>query len=98
MELKGAGNINEPTHTSESLAMLWNAGVELTMMEASGTNMSTGVLAICLILPVQLTTPGLPAQLWMRTANGFPGLTAMAKCWIRLKSAIIAPRAEGFYL
>jgi succinate dehydrogenase/fumarate reductase flavoprotein subunit len=42
MELKGAGNINEPTITSESLAMLWNAGVELTQMESSGTNMSTG--------------------------------------------------------
>jgi succinate dehydrogenase/fumarate reductase flavoprotein subunit len=41
-ELRGAGALQEPNHTSESFAALWNAGTEFTMMEASGTNMQTG--------------------------------------------------------
>lgn len=41
-ELKGHGDMREPNSTSESLDMMWRAGVELTMMEASGTNMQTG--------------------------------------------------------
>ncbi len=42
MEKRGAGSSTEPNHTCESFASLWEAGVELTMMEASGTNMQTG--------------------------------------------------------
>jgi succinate dehydrogenase/fumarate reductase flavoprotein subunit len=41
-ELRGAGTLQEPNHTSESFAMMWDAGVEFTMMEASTTNMVTG--------------------------------------------------------
>jgi succinate dehydrogenase/fumarate reductase flavoprotein subunit len=41
-ELKGAGFMAEPNNTCEGLDMMWRAGVELTMMEASGTNMQTG--------------------------------------------------------
>jgi succinate dehydrogenase/fumarate reductase flavoprotein subunit len=41
-ELRGAGTLQEPNHTSEAFAMMWDAGVEFTMMEASGTNMQTG--------------------------------------------------------
>ena len=41
-ELKGMGRCSEPNHTAESFAMMWNAGVEFTMMEASSTNMQTG--------------------------------------------------------
>lgn len=41
-ELRGAGTLQEPNHTAESFAMMWEAGVEFTMMEASTTNMQTG--------------------------------------------------------
>jgi succinate dehydrogenase/fumarate reductase flavoprotein subunit len=41
-ELRGAGALAEPNHTAESFAMMWDSGVEFTMMEASGTNMQTG--------------------------------------------------------
>ncbi|MFC1533215.1 FAD-dependent oxidoreductase [Thermodesulfobacteriota bacterium] len=41
-ELKGAGSMAEPNNTCEGLDMMWRAGVELTMMEASGTRMQTG--------------------------------------------------------
>jgi succinate dehydrogenase/fumarate reductase flavoprotein subunit len=41
-ELKGAGFMAEPNNTCEGLDMMWKAGVELTMMEASGTRMQTG--------------------------------------------------------
>lgn len=38
-EMKGAGSMGEPNNTCEGMDMMWRAGVELTMMEASGTNM-----------------------------------------------------------
>jgi len=41
-ELRGAGALMEPNHTSESFAAMWDAGVEFTLMESSGTNMQTG--------------------------------------------------------
>jgi succinate dehydrogenase/fumarate reductase flavoprotein subunit len=41
-ELRAAGALQEPNHTSEAFAMMWNAGVEFTMMEASSTNMQSG--------------------------------------------------------
>jgi succinate dehydrogenase/fumarate reductase flavoprotein subunit len=41
-EKKGAGFMSEPNNTCEGLDMMWRAGVELTMMEASGTRMQTG--------------------------------------------------------
>jgi succinate dehydrogenase/fumarate reductase flavoprotein subunit len=41
-ELKGHGDMREPNNTCEGLDMMWRAGVNLTMMEASGTNMQTG--------------------------------------------------------
>lgn len=41
-ELRGMGALVEPNHTAESFAMMWDSGVEFTMMEASGTNMQTG--------------------------------------------------------
>ena len=37
-----AGFMNEPNSTCEGLDMMWRAGVELTMMEASDTRMQTG--------------------------------------------------------
>ncbi|MBN2059168.1 MAG: FAD-binding protein [Deltaproteobacteria bacterium] len=41
-ESKGAGYMPEPNNTCEGLDMMWRAGVELTMMESSGTRMQTG--------------------------------------------------------
>jgi succinate dehydrogenase/fumarate reductase flavoprotein subunit len=41
-ELKGMGSLLEPNHTAESFAMMWDAGVEMTQMEASGSNMQSG--------------------------------------------------------
>jgi len=41
-ELKGAGTLREPNNTCEGLDMMWRAGTELMMMEASGTRMQTG--------------------------------------------------------
>ena len=41
-ELKGMGTLLEPNHTAESFAMMWDAGVDFTMMEASITNMQSG--------------------------------------------------------
>jgi len=41
-ESKGAGTLREPNNTCEGLDMMWRAGTELMMMEASGTRMQTG--------------------------------------------------------
>ena len=41
-ELKGMGTLLEPNHTAESFAMMWNAGVEFTMMESSTMYHQTG--------------------------------------------------------
>jgi succinate dehydrogenase/fumarate reductase flavoprotein subunit len=41
-ELKGMGTLLEPNHTAESFAMMWDAGVELTMMESSSIQQQTG--------------------------------------------------------
>ena len=41
-EIKGAGYMSEPNNTCEGLDMMWRAGVELTMMEASSTHLATG--------------------------------------------------------
>jgi succinate dehydrogenase/fumarate reductase flavoprotein subunit len=39
---RGSGTIFEPNATCEGLDMMWKAGVELTMMEATSTNMMSG--------------------------------------------------------
>ncbi len=41
-EQKGGAALQEPNLTSESFAAMWDAGVELAMMEGSGTRMQSG--------------------------------------------------------
>ena len=41
-ELRGMGSLLEPNHTAESFAMMWDAGVEFTLMESSSIHHQTG--------------------------------------------------------